>query len=234
MSVGILGGSFNPVHQDHLTLSCYVKKALNLDRIVLVPNANPPHKQSCTVPFDIRFDMLKIATHDLQDFEISAIEKEQSIHHYSFNTISELKKQYTEKIYFIMGTDSLNYLDKWYRGLELTDLCSLVVLQRNGYSIEQANAEVLEYLKDKGVNESDPLFSEKLNSKDNYCFILNKELNEVSSSALRDEFKKFYDKFSDSITLENLYNNSTLFPLVCRFLDREVVNYILQKGLYSS
>lgn len=133
-----------------------------------------------------------------------------------------------------MGTDSLNYLDKWYRGLELTDLCSLVVLQRNGYSIEQANAEVLEYLKDKGVNESDPLFSEKLNSKDNYCFILNKELNEVSSSALRDEFKKFYDKFSDSITLENLYNNSTLFPLVCRFLDREVVNYILQKGLYSS
>lgn len=75
MSVGILGGSFNPVHQDHLTLACYVKKALNLDRIVLVPNANPPHKQSCTVPFDIRFDMLKIATHDLQDFEISAIEK---------------------------------------------------------------------------------------------------------------------------------------------------------------
>lgn len=135
--------------------------------------------------------MLKIATHDLQDFEISAIEKEQSIHHYSFNTISKLKKQYTEKIYFIMGTDSLNYLDKWYRGLELTDLCSLVVLQRNGYSIEQANAEVLEYLKDKGVNESDPLFSEKLNSKDNYCFILNKELNEVSSSALRDEFKNF-------------------------------------------
>lgn len=230
MSVGILGGSFNPVHTDHLKLAQYVQGRLRTDRIVLLPNASPPHKNTCALGFDSRYQMLKAAIRDYEKFEISDLEKDGTVPHYSFNTIGQLKELYGhEKLFFIMGMDSLNYLDKWYRGLELTELCSLVVVQRKGYSLCDSNQAVKDYLEEYGVNESDDDFEEKLNSDKNFCFILNQGFNPVSSSALRDEINSFYKNFRN---YEEFESHKDLYPLMREYLTEDIISYILQNGLY--
>ena len=76
MRIGILGGSFNPVHKDHYLLASYIKDVLSLDKFLIIPNATPPHKNTCHISFDDRVKMLSLASFDKDVFEISDVEKD--------------------------------------------------------------------------------------------------------------------------------------------------------------
>ena len=153
MRIGILGGSFNPVHKDHYLLASYIKDILSLDKFLIIPNATPPHKNTCHISFDDRVKMLSLASFDKDVFEISDVEKDPNLPHYSYDTLEKLQKLYPhDALFFCMGMDSLAYLDKWHKGLELIKFSNLVVTGRDGYSFDDINQDVIPFIKDYGLS----------------------------------------------------------------------------------
>ncbi len=222
--IGILGGSFNPVHKDHISLGKFVRESLNLDEIMLIPNANPPHKNTCKVTYQDRVNMLKLALEKEEGFCISNIEEDASIPHYSFDTLKKLNEENPNNAYFfIMGLDSLLYLDKWHLGLHLTDYANLVVMCRKGYESEKINDVLVNFLKSHAVYDSNKdEFNKALNYKCGRCFMISQMLNAISSSNIRDDIKNFYTNHKDTY----LTREKALLP-------DGVLNYILTNHLYA-
>lgn len=242
MHIGILGGSFNPLHNDHIELLNFIYKKLNLDSFILIPNALPPHKTTCHVSYNDRVEMIKEAVANLPYVFVSTIEQDESVPHYSFNTISELKKQYeNDTLYFCMGMDSFNYLDKWYKGLQIPDLCNIVVTDRTGYSIEKSNKAVTdELLKrivklDSEINNSSDIskINDIKNSENTKIIYLQKEFTDISSSRIRRFFKDFYQKYDKSLQIfENFKEFDNNF-YVMQHLPESITRYILENRLYA-
>lgn len=128
--IGIFGGTFDPVHTGHLIIAEYAREMLKLDKIVFVPNGNPPHKNSYFTEKIHRFEMLQIAVEDNKYFDVSDIEIKKDVHCYTLDTLFELKKIFFEKIFFIMGADSLISIKTWYKYTELLKICNFVVFPR--------------------------------------------------------------------------------------------------------
>lgn len=230
--IGVLGGSFNPPHNDHIRIAEYIKNKLALDKFIIVPNALPPHKDTCHVDFSHRRKMLEILTAKFNDLHISDVEKDPNVPHYTFDLIDKLKDIYSESsIFFCMGMDSLIYLDKWRNGLQITDKCNIVVIGRKGYSLDEANPEVKEYLNIHAVYEDDQNFKNRLNEEKGNCFILKECFNDVSSSKIRQEFEEFY-KTEKQHT--DLFEYSDRFPYSIKYLDKELIEYITQNSLYKT
>lgn len=242
MHIGILGGSFNPLHNDHIELLNYIYKKLSLDRFILIPNALPPHKTTCHVSFNDRVDMINKTVENLPYITVSMVEQDDSIPHYSFDTISELKQQFkNDSLYFCMGMDSFNYLDKWYRGLQIPDLCNLVITDRTGYDIEKSNSAVIEKLSDRIVKlegQIDDLtdleiIREIKNSEQPKIIYLKKEFTDISSSKIRTVFKDFYKKYSNSLqNFENFKEFDSNY-YVMQNLPESITRYILENRLYA-
>lgn len=154
--LGLLGGSFNPVHNDHLLLSEYVREHLHLEKVVLIPNAVPPHKDVPTVSWQHRLKMLKLAVADHPGLEISEIESSPQERHFTFDTLNALRKQYGPEraLFFIMGMDSFLALDTWYRGLELSNLANLVVMGRKGCPATAISPALKAYMRTHCVYEN--------------------------------------------------------------------------------
>ena len=242
MHIGILGGSFNPLHNDHVELLNFIYKKLNLDSFILIPNALPPHKTTCHVSYNDRVEMIKEAVANLPYVSVSTIEQDENVPHYSFNTISELKQQYeNDTLYFCMGMDSFNYLDKWYKGLQIPDLCNIVITDRTGYSIEKSNKAVTdELLKrivklDSEINNSSDIskINDIKNSENTKIIYLQKEFTDISSSRIRGIFKDFYQKYEKSLQIfENFKEFDSNF-YVMQHLPESITRYILENRLYA-
>ncbi|MDD5869131.1 MAG: nicotinate (nicotinamide) nucleotide adenylyltransferase [Succinatimonas sp.] len=231
MRIGILGGSFNPVHNEHVAIAKYVKDELSLDKILILPNGLPPHKNTCQISFDDRVRMLQ-AVFDNSIFEISELEKDESVKHYSFNTLTMLNEIYPhDKLYFCMGMDSLNYLDKWFKGLELIKLTNLVVVGRDGYSLDDNNAPVNDFLQENQLSYLQSDFQERIFDTKNYCILLKKCFKGVSSSKIRTEFFNFYQKYGLDA---NIFEHLNEFKYVRDYLDPKVIAYIQSKKLYNT
>lgn len=137
--IGLLGGSFNPVHIGHLRLAVEVREVLELDRIDLLPVYNPPHKCARNqLGFFSRTAMLEAAVQDVEGVQVSTVESEVSGASYSFNTLHRLRSRLGAVPYFIMGCNDLLCLPDWYRGVELPTLCHLVVADRSGLGMDRA------------------------------------------------------------------------------------------------
>ncbi len=116
--VGIVGGTFNPPHLGHLIIAEQVKDQLDLDRILFMPTAEPPHSsvEKKTISSDIRVRLLDLALINNPDFELELYEVEQGGKNYSFNTMKALTDLYPEvEFYFIIGGDMIADLKTWYR-----------------------------------------------------------------------------------------------------------------------
>nr|WP_276939385.1 nicotinate (nicotinamide) nucleotide adenylyltransferase [Helcococcus sueciensis] len=137
MQIGIFGSSFNPVHIGHLIISEQARYRLNLDKVLLVPTANPYHKQVDLLDFSHRYNMAMLISEDNEHFDISNVEENIEGNSYSFDVINELKKIYTnDDFYFIIGSDSFNKIHTWYRYEDLLKMVNLVVFKRPGYDID--------------------------------------------------------------------------------------------------
>lgn len=139
-----MGGTFNPVHYGHLIAGQEVKEKMNLDKIIFIPSAYPPHKDEKELaPATDRLNMLKLALGKDPYFSISTLEIDRGGKSYSFKTMRALRKIYGPKaiFFFILGTDAMRDIFTWKKVDEFLKLCQLIVINRPGF--------LLRYLKKK-------------------------------------------------------------------------------------
>lgn len=135
--VGILGGNFNPVHNAHLIVADQVRQQLGLDQVLLMPEYQPPHvDKKETIPEHHRLKMLELAIEGIDGLVIETIELERKGISYTYDTMKILtEKNPDTDYYFIIGTDMVDYLPKWYRIDELVDMVQFVGVQRPRYKV---------------------------------------------------------------------------------------------------
>lgn len=130
----ILGGSFNPPHVGHLRLAIEVREALGslVDRLELMPCANPPHKSARgLLPFALRADMVRAAIRGLPGIKLNTEEGQRQGLSYTWDTLSVFRAREPERpLYFVLGTPDFSLLHTWHRGLELPRRCHFVVVPR--------------------------------------------------------------------------------------------------------
>lgn len=137
MRIGLLGGSFNPIHNAHLLIAGEAKEAVRLDKVIFIPAADPPHKLLADdVSFETRSKMVGMAIAGRPGFEISTIEAERAGKSYSIDTINAFRAQApTDELFFIIGADSFMEIGLWHRYLDIFRACGLIVVERPGCEI---------------------------------------------------------------------------------------------------
>lgn len=133
-----MGGTFNPVHYGHLIAAQEVKEKMNLDKIIFIPSAHPPHKDEKELaPATDRLNMLKLALGKDPYFSLSALEIDRGGKSYSFQTMRALHKIYGPEaiFFFILGTDAMRDIFSWKNVDEFLRLCQLIVINRPGFSV---------------------------------------------------------------------------------------------------
>lgn len=128
--VGILGGSFDPIHIGHLITSYEVLQKRNLEKIIFVPCNISPHKidQNITEDFH-RLNMINLAVEDFPSFEVSDFEIRKGDVSYTYDTLVELKKSY-DNMELIIGFDNILVFEKWNRPDDIFQLAKVVVMKR--------------------------------------------------------------------------------------------------------
>ncbi|WP_455717443.1 nicotinate-nucleotide adenylyltransferase [Anaerosporobacter sp.] len=137
--IGIMGGTFNPIHLGHLILGQTALEQFQLDKVIFMPTKNPPHKRyDHILDDDIRAKMVELAIEDNPNFELSTFEMEREGITYTADTLSRLTKLHPdEEYYFIVGADSLFYIDKWKDPATIFKLSKLIAAIRDHKSIEE-------------------------------------------------------------------------------------------------
>lgn len=131
--IGIMGGTFNPIHLGHIKLAQAAYEQYNLDKVLFMPSGDPPHKKDETiVKAEHRMNMVKLAIAGISYFEPSAMEIERKGYSYTCETLKELHGQNTQNVlYFIIGADSLFHIESWYKPEEIFKLCVLLAANRD-------------------------------------------------------------------------------------------------------
>lgn len=139
MRIGILGGTFNPIHNGHLLMAEYTREAMELEQVWIMPSGRPPHKHHpVLVTDDDRCEMIKLAIQDNPAFVFSDMEMIRQGMTYTADTLAQLKEQYPEhEFYFIMGADSFVELSTWYQPEQIFSLAEIVVVNRQGTTKHQ-------------------------------------------------------------------------------------------------
>ena len=133
---GIMGGTFDPIHNAHLYIAYEAKELLGLDKVIFIPNGSPPHKDNKNITgASLRYRMVLEAIKDFEDFEVSKYEIEKKELSYTYKTLEHFKEDDVE-LYFITGADCLVDLDKWKNVSEIFSLCKFVVFTRPGFKEE--------------------------------------------------------------------------------------------------
>jgi len=134
MRIGILGGTFNPIHLAHLRIAEEVREACALDQILFIPAAQPPHKSVAEeVPFAHRLAMVELAVADNRHFRVSDLEGRRAGKSYSVHTLEILRRvSPDDDYYFIIGMDSFLDIASWKEYRRLFELAHLVVAARPG------------------------------------------------------------------------------------------------------
>lgn len=140
--IGIMGGTFNPIHNAHLTMASSAYKQAGLDQIWFMPSKNPPHKCSSEiVSEDHRSNMIKQAIRNVPFFHFSDFELCHEGITYTAETLQRLQKTYPEyQFYFLMGGDSLFELETWYQPEKIMQMVTILAFARNGETFGQMRA----------------------------------------------------------------------------------------------
>ena len=138
MSIGIFGGSFNPVHRGHLKLARAALSKLRLDKIVFVPSRRSPlKKKEDLLPAALRVKLLRSALKDQKRFFISLCEIQRKGPSYTVDTLKAFKRKWGKgtELFFLSGADTLKGLSRWKSLDEIFKLCRFVVMTRPRYRV---------------------------------------------------------------------------------------------------
>jgi nicotinate-nucleotide adenylyltransferase len=138
MRIGILGGTFNPIHNAHLRIAEESRDLFNLDRVIFIPAWTPPHKPTVgELSFADRLEMVRLAVADNAAFVVSDMEGERGGRSYSVDTLRELGARHPEdELFFIIGADSFHDIANWHRYEEIFRLANVICVQRPGSTID--------------------------------------------------------------------------------------------------
>lgn len=137
--IGIMGGTFNPIHFGHLVAAEAARVGFSLDKVIFIPSGSPPHKQSqANKNAQHRLIMTLLATIDNPYFDISSMEIDRGGYSYTFDTIGELQKIYGEatQIYFITGADAILDICSWKNAEQLIERCVFIAATRPGFNLK--------------------------------------------------------------------------------------------------
>ena len=138
MRIGVLGGTFDPIHNGHLYLAREAQKRLCLGKVIFIPAHLPPHKKGVRVtPARHRYSMVKLAIKGINGLQVSDVEIKRKGRSYSIQTLKQLRKLYGARteIFFITGSDSLKEINIWKDLRGILGLCKFVVVERPNFSI---------------------------------------------------------------------------------------------------
>jgi nicotinate-nucleotide adenylyltransferase len=220
--LGVLGGSFDPVHNGHITLAQEAKKKFKLDRVIFIPAFQSPHKTD-QIPTDAfhRVRMLELALQDEPGFQISTIELDRKGLSYTIDTIDALKATHDPaELFLILGIDAFKTLDTWKDSSRLIETCHLLVSTRPGHNPKTIEPCVQKLIEARGSFPYSParqlqgntVFQHQKTGTEIVFFDLTP--TDISSRQIR-------KLIADNQELKNL-------------LPRNVENYIIENRLYRA
>lgn len=192
MRTGIFGGSFDPPHKGHIEIALAAKNELKLDRIIMVPTGQAPHKPDISADVKDRVNMCRSLCEEY-GFELSLYEAEKEGTCYTADLLAHFKEICPDdELFLIVGGDSLDYMDKWHEPERIFPLCRVAVARRSGSSDEKAD-----YLREKFGAEIDFL----------NCKYFDVSSTEIREAVLRGEelIKYLAPKTIEYIEKNNLY-----------------------------
>jgi nicotinate-nucleotide adenylyltransferase len=218
--IGILGGSFDPIHIGHLGLAQEIYEKFDLDQVLFIPVFQAPHKKKAPLASSIyRLDMLKLALKDSSHFSISDKEIHRKEVSYTIDTLNDLQIEFpNSKLLLIIGYDNLFKLDSWKDAFKIMKRYTIVVASRPGMNSNFSEKKILEmfkghspYISCKTTSEDQEFYHQETGSRLIVCNITPRD---ISSSLVR-------EKLAQGQSMENL-------------LPREVERYIIEKKIYRS
>lgn len=204
MKIGIMGGTFNPIHKGHLMLGEYAYRGFHLDEVWFMPNGNPPHKDNPDLldNTDERTDMVQLAIKDVPYFQFCDYEILRKGKSYSYETMETFQKLYPEhQFYFIIGADSLFSIEKWKCPERLLKVVTILAAFRDDIDTPEEMNRQIAYL--NGKYDAD-------------IRLLQTPILQISSHEIREKIS------------ENSYQNPNEL-----YLPKAVLTYILDKKLYK-
>jgi nicotinate-nucleotide adenylyltransferase len=133
MRLGLLGGSFNPIHRCHLSIAHSARQLLHLDRVLFIPTGDPPHKQPGTLAAaEHRYRMVELAIQGVAEFAVTNMEIRRSGKSYSIDTVRAVQQKYgpSTTVFFMIGLDAFLELPSWKDAQTLLSSCRFVVFSR--------------------------------------------------------------------------------------------------------
>ena len=146
MKIGILGGTFNPIHVGHLKIAQAAQKKLKLDQVLFVPAFRPPHRPlTALASAKHRLEIVKLALGNHPRFLPSTVEIQRRGKSYSVDTLKRLRQMYKKgtRFFFLIGSDSLHELYSWKKIATLSKLCEFAVLTRAGFQTKGVTPKML-------------------------------------------------------------------------------------------
>jgi nicotinate-nucleotide adenylyltransferase len=141
--LGVLGGTFDPIHVGHVAAAEAAQRALGLDEIILVPSRIPPHRTSAvTAGAADRFAMAELAAEGRPGWSASFIEIKREGPSYTYDTLTELRESKGSQIFFITGADAFAEIATWSRYPAVLDLANFVVVSRPGITLDSLRERV--------------------------------------------------------------------------------------------
>lgn len=143
MRIGILGGTFNPIHYGHLRAAEEVRGKEKLERILFIPSCNPPLKNKDLADARHRFEMTRLSIETNPLFEISDVECRASGKSYTVDTLITLKEMHPDtEFYFILGIDSFLDIPLWHQPKRIMELTNFIVVSRPGFDFSGLSSRI--------------------------------------------------------------------------------------------
>ncbi|MFK8026798.1 MAG: nicotinate-nucleotide adenylyltransferase [Gammaproteobacteria bacterium] len=181
--IGLLGGSFDPIHFGHIKPGLQLAEKFQLQLIKLIPCKISPFKDNTFTSAQHRWNMVSMVAGSSECFEADARELERDSPSYTYETLRDIASEVSSDttLFWIMGEDALIDFPKWYQAEKIMQLCHVLVMRRPGYEATQ-EAEVSEWLMPYICQDED-----KLNEKQCGCiYMTDVELFDISSTAIRE------------------------------------------------
>ena len=214
--IGLLGGTFNPIHNGHLKVAELVCRRLELQKILFIPSYIPPHKESFDVlPALHRLRMAQLALEPHPAFFPSVVEIESPKTSYSIHTISMLKEKYPQaELFFILGIDAFLEIETWKDYQKVLDQCSFAVIGRIGYSLQDAWMAVSPSYADRIIDLSSAVDGLATHSGP-LIYLLDMKTPDISSTAIRRRIR-------EELSIEGLVPESVAMYIQTNKLYQEV------------
>jgi nicotinate-nucleotide adenylyltransferase len=186
--VGLLGGTFNPIHNGHLRMAQELAEALSFDEVRFIPSANPPHKTAPEVSATHRSSMVQLAIADNPLFKLDTRELTRAGASYTIDTLISLQEELggTTALCLVMGSDAFTHLNTWHRWQALIDYCHIILVQRPNNTSQPKLAEELSVLLHDHYTEN----INDLSSKSAGCIHMQKiTALDISATNIREQLK---------------------------------------------